>query len=114
MKVNRITFDKLKAQHELLKMKAAYVLAEEFLMNKEAKELGNEDVTWTFTTTSTPEQEWEMYASPKKPMTEKEIVHEQLLVLEKQLSEAEELEQYESCEALLEAIKLLRRKFINL
>jgi len=40
--INRITFDKLKAQYEILKMRAAYIAAEKFLIQEAAQ--GN-DIT---------------------------------------------------------------------
>ena len=118
MRVSKITFGKIKAQYELLKMRAAYIMAEDFIVNREVQEdIMNleQDGEWTFTTTMTPEEfsKFDMFKN-NRHISEKEIIHEKLLILEKQLKEAEEREQYESCHALLQAIKLLRKKFTQL
>ena len=113
MKANKITFSKIKAQYELLKMRAAYILAERTLMEEEAQqdqEYNLEDNSYTISTSLTPE---EFNRLNKKP-SQKELIHQQLLVLEAQLKEAEDKEEYESCEAIMEAIKILRRKFTRL
>ena len=112
MKINRILFSKIKSQYELLKMRAAYILAEKTLMQEEAQQDQeyNLDDSYTISTSLTPE---EFNRLNKKP-SQKELIHQQLLVLEAQLKEAEDREEYESCEAIMEAIKILRRKFINL
>ena len=112
MRINRILFSKIKAQYELLKMRAAYILAEKTLMQEEAQQDQeyNWDDSYTISTSLTPE---EFNKLNKKP-SQKELIHQQLLVLEAQLKEAEDKEEYESCEAIMEAIKILRRKFINL
>ena len=112
MKINRITFSKIKSQYELLKMRAAYIMAEQTLMQDEAQQ--DQEYNWndsyTISTSLTPE---EFNKLNKKP-SQKELIHQQLLVLEAQLKESEDNEEYESCEAIMEAIKILRRKFINL
>ena len=113
MKVNRIAFDKINAQHQLLKMRAAFILAEEFLINKESdlpEEANYWDGEYTISTSLTPEE----FNKLNKQPSPKELVHQQLLVLEAQLKDAEDREEYESCEAIMQAIKILRRKFINL
>ena len=112
MRINRILFSKIKSQYELLKMRAAYILAEKTLMQEEAQQDQeyNWDDSYTISTSLTPE---EFNKLNKKP-SQKELIHQQLLVLEAQLKEAEDREEYESCEAIMEAIKILRRKFINL
>ena len=113
MKVNKITFSKIKSQYELLKMRAAYILAERTLMEEEAQqdqEYNLEDNSYTISTSLTPEE----FNKLNKPPSPKELVHQQLLVLEAQLKEAEDKEEYESCEAIMEAIKILRRKFTRL
>ena len=113
MKANKITFSKIKAQYELLKMRAAYILAERTLMEEEAQqdqEYNLEDNSYTISTSLTPEE----FNKLNKPPSPKELVHQQLLVLEAQLKEAEDKEEYESCEAIMEAIKILRRKFTRL
>lgn len=120
MKVNRILFGKISSQYELLKMRAAYVMAERFLMEEEAQnmppEISQEETNgeWVFTSTMTPEEM--RYQEPRfhKPLSEKELVHKKLLMLEHQLKEAEEQEKYEACEILMQAIRKLRKKFINL
>ena len=112
MKANKITFSKIKSQYELLKMRAAYILAERTLMEEEAQQ--DQEYNWndsyTISTSLTPEE----FNKLNKQPSPKELIHQQLLVLEAQLKEAEDNEQYESCEAIMEAIKILRRKFINL
>ena len=112
MKANKIIFSKIKSQYELLKMRAAYILAERTLMEEESKQ--DQEYNWsndyTITTSLTPEE----FNKLNKPPSPKELVHQQLLVLEAQLKEAEDKEEYESCEAIMQAIKILRRKFINL
>ena len=116
MKANKITFSKIKAQYELLKMRAAYIMAERYLIDEEAalpeKDLdwNSDDSTYTISTSLTPEE----FNKLNKPASPKELVHQQLLVLEAQLKEAEDKEEYESCEAIMEAIKILRRKFTRL
>ena len=113
MKVNKIIFSKIKSQYELLKMRAAYILAERSLMEEEAQqdqEYSWEDNSYTISTSLTPE---EFNKLNKKP-SQKELIHQQLLVLEAQLKEAEDKEEYESCEAIMEAIRILRRKFTRL
>ena len=37
MKVNRIIFDKIKAQYDILKMRAAYIAAERFIISQAAE-----------------------------------------------------------------------------
>ena len=113
MKANKIIFSKIKAQYELLKMRAAYILAERTLMEEEAQqdqEYNLEDNSYTISTSLTPEE----FNKLNKPPSPKEVVHQQLLVLEAQLKDAEDREEYESCEAIMEAIKILRRKFTRL
>ena len=113
MKANKIIFSKIKSQYELLKMRAAYILAERTLMQEEAQqdqEYNLEDNSYTISTSLTPEE----FNKLNKPPSPKELVHQQLLVLEAQLKEAEDKEEYESCEAIMEAIKILRRKFTRL
>ena len=113
MKANKIIFSKIKSQYELLKMRAAYILAERTLMEEEAQqdqEYNLEDNSYTISTSLTPEE----FNKLNKPPSPKELVHQQLLVLEAQLKEAEDKEEYESCEAIMEAIKILRRKFTRL
>ena len=113
MKVNKITFSKIKSQYELLKMKAAYILAERSLIQEEAdlpEEAKYWDGEYTISTSLTPEE----FNKLNKQPSPKELVHQQLLVLEAQLKEAEDKEEYECCEAIMQAIKILRRKFINL
>ena len=112
MKANKIIFSKIKSQYELLKMRAAYILAERTLMEEESKQ--DQEYDWgndyTITTSLTPEE----FNKLNKQPSPKELIHQQLLVLEAQLKEAEDNEQYESCDAIMQAIKILRRKFINL
>ena len=116
MKANKITFSKVKSQYELLKMRAAYIMAERYLIDEEAalpeKDLdwNSDDSTYTISTSLTPE---EFNRLNKKP-TEKELVHEQLLVLEASLKEAEYEEDYKKCQTIMEAIKILRYKFTRL
>ena len=53
MKVNKIIFGKIKSQYELLKMRAAYIMAEDFIVNREVQEdIANleQGEEWTFTT----------------------------------------------------------------
>ena len=115
MKIDRITFSKIKSQYELLKMRAAYIMAERYLMDEEAA-LPEKEIDWnngsdyTISTSLTPEE----FNRLNKPPSQKELIHQQLLVLEAQLKEAEDKEEYESCEAIMEAIKILRRKFTRL
>ena len=113
MKINRILFSKIKSQYELLKMRAAYILAERTLMEEESR--GQQidwegDSNYTISTSLTPE---DFNRLNKKP-TEKELVHEQLLVLEASLKEAEAEEDYNKCQTIMEAIKILRYKFTRL
>ena len=112
MKINRILFSKIKSQYELLKMRAAYIMAEQTLIQDEAQQ--DQEYDWgndyTISTSLTPEE----FNKLNKPPSPKELVHQQLLILEAQLKEAEDKEEYESCEAIMEAIKILRKKFIQL
>ena len=114
MKINRIQFAKMMSKYELLKMRAAYIMAERYLMEEEAAAeppQGPVMDEWVITSSASPEDFH--YQRPRR-MSEKELVHEKLLVLEHRLKEAEANEQYESCEALMQAIKVLRRRFTNL
>ena len=114
MKINRITFSKIKSQYELLKMRAAYILAEQTLMQEGAEQdqeyNWDGDSSYTISTTLTPEE----YHRLNKRPSEKELLHEQLLVLEKSLKEAEAEEDYKKCQTIMEAIKILRYKFTRL
>ena len=112
MKINRITFSKIKSQYELLKMRAAYIMAEQTLMQDEAQQDQeyNWDDSYTISTSLTPE---EFNKLNKKP-SQKELIHEQLLVLEAALKEAEDNEEYEKCVPIMDAIEILRKKFIRL
>ena len=112
MKINRITFSKIKSQYELLKMRAAYIMAEQTLMQDEAQQDQeyNWDDSYTISTSLTPE---EFNKLNKKP-SQKELIHEQLLVLEAALKEAEDNEEYEKCAPIMDAIEILRKKFIQL
>ena len=118
MKANRIRFSRLIGQYELLKMRAAYVMAEDYLMKREAGLDQAENIEWVETSSMGPEEfnklNFDAFGNKKRPMTEKERIHEQLLVLEAQLMQAEENEQYESCRALLQTIEQLRIKFTKL
>ena len=42
MKVNRITFDRIKAQYEILKMRAAYIAAEKLIIEEQ---INGNDIT---------------------------------------------------------------------
>ena len=113
MKINKIIFSKIKAQYELLKMRAAYIMAEDYLIDREeqGQEVNwNSDSSYTISTSLTPE---EFNRLNKKP-SEKELIHEQLLVLEASLKEAEAEEDYDKCQTIMEAIKILRYKFTRL
>ena len=113
MKINKIKFSKIKSQYELLKMRAAYIMAEDYLTDRENldQEINwDSDSSYTISTTLTPEE----YHRLNKRPSEKELLHEQLLVLEKSLKEAEAEEDYEKCQSIMAAIKILRYKFTRL
>ena len=115
MRINKILFSKIKSRYELLKMRAAYIMAEDFIVNREIDEPDplydfDSGSSSTISTSLTPE---EFNRLNKKP-SEKELVHEQLLVLEKSLKEAEAEEDYKKCQTIMEAIKILRYKFTQL
>ena len=96
-------------------MRAAYIMAEQTLMQDEAKQdqdidYWNDNDNYTISTSLTPE---EFNKLNKKP-SQKELIHEQLLVLEAALKEAEDNEEYEKCVPIMDAIEILRKKFIQL
>ena len=88
MKINKITFDKIKAQYEILKMRAAYIAAEKLIIEEQ---INGNDLTGVSTIASfdpmTPEEFNKVVADGFgniRNVTPKELIKQKMDALEKQ------------------------------
>lgn len=118
MKVNRITFDRIKAQYEILKMRAAYIAAEKLIIEEQVK--GN-DITGVYTTASfdpmTPE-EFHKVATDGfgniRNITPKELIKQKMNALEEQGRKLLEQEKYELFAELKEIYDKYKQEYDRL
>lgn len=111
MKVNRITFDKLKAQYEITKMAAAYILAERKIISESSTGMADGMAI---------EYEFDPFGNvtASQPLTVRDA---QIAKLEEQCAEMEvagrkllEQEKYELMKELKEIYELAKKQLKNL
>lgn len=117
MKVNRITFDRLKAQYEILKMRAAYIAAEKLIIQESAN--GN-DITGmhiNYFEPMTPE-EFHQYETDGfgniKNITPKELIKQKMDAIEKQGRKLLNEEKYELFAELKEIYEKYKQEYDRL
>lgn len=118
MKVNRIRFDKIKAKWDILKMRAAYIAAEKYLIQEAAN--GN-DVTGIQVVESfepmTAEQ-FHQYETDGfgniRNITPKELIKEKMIAIEKQGRKLLEEEKYELFAELKEIYEKYKQEYDRL
>lgn len=118
MKVNRIIFDKIKAQWDILKMRAAYIAAEKLIISEASQ--GN-DITGIKIIQEfepmTPE-EFHQYQTDGfgniKNITPKELIKQKMDALEKQGRKLLEQEKYELFAELKEIYEKYKQEYDRL
>ncbi len=91
MRVNKIVWDRLNSQWEILKTSAAYIHAEQRIVNEAAK--GN-DITGADSMSAKQHFEFDAFGEPLKRKTEIELLDEQMTALEQYGAELLEREDY--------------------
>ena len=118
MKINRITFDKIKAQYEILKMRAAYIAAEKLIIEEQIK--GN-DLTGVSTIHSFDPMTAEEFHKVVtdgfgniRNVTPKELIKQKMDALEKQGRKLLNEEKYELFAELKEIYEKYKQEYDRL
>lgn len=118
MKVNRITFDKIKAKWDIRKMRAAYIAAEKYLIQEAAN--GNDitgiQIIETFEP-MTPEEfhqhETDGFGNIRN-ITPKELIKQKMIAIEEQGRKLLEAEKYELFAELKEIYEKYKQEYDRL
>lgn len=112
MKANRITFDKIKAQYDILKMRAAYISAEEYIVKQAANGI---DITGmnTIEVISTEEFHTDGFGNMRM-LTPKEQIKNKMDALEEQGNELLAEEKYELFAELKEIYEKYKQEYDRL
>lgn len=114
MKVNRIRWDKIKIQFDILKMASAYIKAEQKIISEAEKGVDltgfthNDSKTIVFESTTVEE-----FAQEER-MSEKDKLEKDGIEIKKQIENAIQNEDYESAEALTKLFNVLRDRWKRL
>lgn len=118
MKINKITFDKIKAQYEILKMRAAYIAAEKLIIEEQ---INGNDLTGVSTIARfdpmTPEEFNKVVADGFgniRNITPKELIKQKMDALEKQGVKLLEQEKYELFAELKEIYEKYKQEYDRL
>ena len=109
MRVHRSRFSKLKTQYEMLKMRAAYIMAEQYLID-EAEKAYKASGGIIFTSDSTSPEEFYTTSTFAGPKNDRAIYEARLEELAEQGRKALAKEDYKSMAALKQAYDIIKKK----
>lgn len=118
MKANRITFDKVKAQWDILKMRAAYIAAERLIIQEAAE--GNDITGLQVIQTFDPmnAEEFHQYETDGfgniKNLTPKDLIKQKMIAIQEQANKLLEQEKYELVAELKEIYEKYKQEYDRL
>ena len=118
MKVNRITFDRIKAQYEILKMRAAYIAAEKLIIEEQINGNDPTGVSKYYNFDPMTPEEFHKVATDGfgniRNVTPKELIKQKMDALEKQGRKLLEQEKYELFAELKEIYDKYKQEYDRL